>query len=180
MRTTWYPADRAKTLDQVMWAIAVDSRWKSYAHELRYYHVTEVGELVVGFCVWSASANAGRDIHEIVAYVGLKEEGNKFRLLATEASSNDLDKISRLVPSPLPKEKWWHRRQYKHVRVFQLPTPQESLLSLQQWAERRIGISQEQQELITQATGKALLRGEIMRGMDLVLEDQKLLSAKGV
>jgi len=166
-------------LEYVMWMVTMGC-WPSTNHELSFRPVAQMGPIEVGLCTWSSSAQEARDFSEIVAYA--RSVNNKSSvLLATEESSTDEKRLFREIRIPLPKKRWWHKRQYQKERHRIRPEVEKALLNVQEWAERRIGITEAQQLLITAATENIKLRNQAMAELNLPPEaawDEKLLASE--
>ena len=154
-----------RNLEHFLWGV-YSYGWGD-AQRLRLNPVGGVGTLQVGLCTWSASADSYALIEEIVAYIMSTDNGVN-TLLATLPVVEARD-----VYVYLPKKHWWKPRETeKRRQIFQLRSAEEALLEAHKWAERRIGLTEEQQILIESAIEVIKLRNQALRELGLTPEEE--------
>jgi hypothetical protein len=161
--------DHTNALAEILWGcFSGYSAWLAAKNELDIRPVAEIGPFQVGVCTWSICAKGERDICQAVAYVGILIEGKLSEILATEATTTDTTKLYKSVLVPLPKECWWHRRRYRQEHQKVGLTVEEALLEAHKWAELKIGLTDQQQELIEVHTESVRLRNLAVKELELI------------
>ncbi len=163
------------SLENIFWAV-LEVSWGAprHGHELFFKPVANIRNIEIGVCTWSAHAFGNRDLSEVIVYAAMCISGKRSILLATETATTDPQKLAKTVLVPLPKERFWHKRNFEIQKMF-LST-EEALQNIQLWVEKRIGITDDQQRLITEATNEAKLRNQVLQELNFSSEEDKEIS----
>ncbi len=159
------------TLEHTLWCVSSYGSWAKSFEELSFHESAQIGPLRVGLCTWSNLADGTRNLSEVVAYVGKISKGS-FGLLATIASTTDPTGLAKTVLVPLPKDHWWHKRTYTTKRLVKF-TAEEALIEAQKWAEKRVGLTSEQQNLISEASQMSQLGNEVLQELNLIPDNEE-------
>lgn len=155
------------TLEFIFWMALRNHMWMDHVKELQFRKTALIGPLEVGLCTWSNFAEGTRDMFEVVAYVAETKDGKFYNPLVTLSSTTDPHELAKTILTPLPKKRWWHKRNYSPKRLVEF-TVEEALMEVQKWAETRIGLTNEQQNLISEAVQMSAIRNRVLYDLDLL------------
>jgi hypothetical protein len=146
-------------------------------HEVVQKKVGRVGDLEIGLFSWSESASPNRDFFEVVAFVALTDTaGRILSLIYLKEGTSDLNKLYETRRRELPKKHWWQFASYVEEQIKIALTPGEALADAHKWAETRVGISKEQQEVIDTAIEVVKVRNQVVN--QLLFKNRNSLEKK--